>query len=800
MVLKSLELRNFRRFRTLLLEFPENLQGLIGANGAGKSTIIEAIAWALYGNRAARGTKLDIRTQDLPPREMCSVNLIFELGGLHYRVERQLRGKNAVAEAAIYNQGGGDPLAESESGVNDYVAKIVGLDYRSFFASIFARQKDLAALGDMRPEERKVAINRLINIDAIDRARKEAQRLRTDKENQLRGMQSVVKDTGELEQRIREYKEQVRHEEAAVQLARDAVQAALDALNESKAAYEAQNALRDKHLQLQAELGKCSSELGAVERQFQDAQEEVKRIESSESQLQALEPQRRRFLEIRAEKEHQEKLRLQVERAQKLTAQIADEQEQIDAEQKIILRLQSDISHGPDPDSAFDALNTRQETLRQEEQKLRTAHHDIVAKAGEIASKGKDARDRREKLGTLGAESPCPVCTRPLAEHYDDVLRLLDDEIERLRDVYRQVKQERGQVEEKLELNKIHQQELQKEREKQMEKITLVRRKRQELQEAQRRQGQFLNRARQLKDELDAIGDVRFDEKEYNTILAEFEKLNKVYEHALKLEAQVERKSELQQRLAQVQQRQSALVALQASLQQQLEEQAYDAGAFAAARDKYDADREQVDTVRETLLEAEKALITKRSQLQNAEQELSRIRAQLKKIAQLEEERQYYEALAFHFGRFRLELAGRLRPLIAARASELLRLTTGGRYSLLELDDDYNIFIIDQGTPHPLLRFSGGEQDLANLCLRVAISQVVAERGGKAPVQFIVLDEVFGSQDSQRQNLIMQALQHLQSQFRQIFLISHVESIKDILPVIVQVEMTSSYESKAWIL
>ena len=74
---------------------------------------------------------------------------------------------------------------------------------------------------------------------------------------------------------------------------------------------------------------------------------------------------------------------------------------------------------------------------------------------------------------------------------------------------------------------------------------------------------------------------------------------------------------------------------------------------------------------------------------------------------------------------------------------------------------------------------------------------VVAERSGKTPVQFIVLDEVFGSQDAHRQNLIMQALQSLQSQFRQIFLISHVDSIKEILPVIIQVEMISPHESKA---
>lgn len=66
---KANYLKNYRRFRKLSIEFPENLQGFLGSNGAGKSTIIEAIAWALYGTRAARGAKVDIRSFLAPPRK-----------------------------------------------------------------------------------------------------------------------------------------------------------------------------------------------------------------------------------------------------------------------------------------------------------------------------------------------------------------------------------------------------------------------------------------------------------------------------------------------------------------------------------------------------------------------------------------------------------------------------------------------------------------------------------------------------------------------------------------------------------
>ncbi|MEE4311877.1 MAG: SbcC/MukB-like Walker B domain-containing protein, partial [candidate division KSB1 bacterium] len=157
----------------------------------------------------------------------------------------------------------------------------------------------------------------------------------------------------------------------------------------------------------------------------------------------------------------------------------------------------------------------------------------------------------------------------------------------------------------------------------------------------------------------------------------------------------------------------------------------------------------------------------------------------------------YLSVLEEHFTFFRQELAGRIRPVIAQRTSDLLRLTTNGRYSLLELDEDYNIYLYDQTQRFPLARFSGGEQDLANLCLRIAISQVVAERAGSTQVNFIVLDEIFGSQDEERKELILNTLQHLSSQFRQIFVITHVPEIKDVMPVVVSVEDVGGVESVA---
>ena len=53
MHLNKLVMKNFKKFRSAELEFSDGLTGIVGSNGAGKSTIVEAIAWALYGNRAS---------------------------------------------------------------------------------------------------------------------------------------------------------------------------------------------------------------------------------------------------------------------------------------------------------------------------------------------------------------------------------------------------------------------------------------------------------------------------------------------------------------------------------------------------------------------------------------------------------------------------------------------------------------------------------------------------------------------------------------------------------------------------
>jgi exonuclease SbcC len=126
---------------------------------------------------------------------------------------------------------------------------------------------------------------------------------------------------------------------------------------------------------------------------------------------------------------------------------------------------------------------------------------------------------------------------------------------------------------------------------------------------------------------------------------------------------------------------------------------------------------------------------------------------------------------------YRSYLISQIRPSLSQHASELFAELTDGKYSEIELDEDYNLLLYDQGSAYGIERFSGGEEDLANLCMRLAISEIITERAGSV-FQFIILDEIFGSQDDIRKQNIIKALNGFSSKFRQIFLITHVDDIK----------------------
>jgi exonuclease SbcC len=131
------------------------------------------------------------------------------------------------------------------------------------------------------------------------------------------------------------------------------------------------------------------------------------------------------------------------------------------------------------------------------------------------------------------------------------------------------------------------------------------------------------------------------------------------------------------------------------------------------------------------------------------------------------------------FTEFFRSLTARARPMLEIEASDLVRELTDGRYERMEFDDNYRVKLLDRfDDSYPIDRFSGGESDVASLSARVALSRIVASRGGNT-LGFLVLDEVFGSLDAGRRNNVLLALERLKRSFGQIFIISHVAEVQE---------------------
>jgi DNA repair exonuclease SbcCD ATPase subunit len=156
-------------------------------------------------------------------------------------------------------------------------------------------------------------------------------------------------------------------------------------------------------------------------------------------------------------------------------------------------------------------------------------------------------------------------------------------------------------------------------------------------------------------------------------------------------------------------------------------------------------------------------------------------------VDDLGEEVRHLGRLAELLNSFRNSVVATAGPRLSAQAAELFAELTDHEYDLLKVDPEtYEIQICDEGVVHGMDRFSGSETDLANLSLRVAISEQVRFQSGGA-VGLLVLDEVFGPLDEDRKERMVLALERLRGRFRQVVVVTHASDIKEQLPSAVEV-------------
>ncbi|HQE87019.1 MAG TPA: SMC family ATPase [Methanothrix sp.] len=141
MHLNRLVMYNFKKFRRSEIDFSDGLTGIVGSNGAGKSTIVEAIAWSLYGNRAS-GIKRDfIKNARAGPSDSVETRLTLSLGRQELVIYRAMRGRAMTPEAVLVLDG--QRIASGSKEVDGRLEEILKISYQDFMKTFYARQKDL---------------------------------------------------------------------------------------------------------------------------------------------------------------------------------------------------------------------------------------------------------------------------------------------------------------------------------------------------------------------------------------------------------------------------------------------------------------------------------------------------------------------------------------------------------------------------------------------------------------------------------------------------------------------------------
>ena len=106
-----------------------------------------------------------------------------------------------------------------------------------------------------------------------------------------------------------------------------------------------------------------------------------------------------------------------------------------------------------------------------------------------------------------------------------------------------------------------------------------------------------------------------------------------------------------------------------------------------------------------------------------------------------------------------------------------------------DLKETLDIQISDNAGIRDYEMFSGGEAFRINFAIRLALSEVLAQRAG-ARLQTLVIDEGFGSQDLMGRQRLVEAINMVRDNFEKILVITHIDELKDAFPNRVEVQKT----------
>ena len=852
MIPQKLALRNFLSYREA---GDLDLQGvqvacLCGDNGHGKSALLDAITWALWGwargHRYGQGGNSPDELVHQGQSDM-EVSLEFLADGATYRVLRKYsRGSRGRSSAIILDlqAASGDgyrSLAEgATSDTERRIQRLLRMDYDTFVNSAFLLQGQANRFTASTPSKRKETLAEILGLSLFERLEDRAREQVREREAKVQGQRAELERLEEGLSTKPEHEEALASACGALKELEPRLEAGAGALKEQRDRLQALELRRQEADRLRHDASRAREDAVGLEAQVDAAQRHIEEYRGLLARETEVEEGLRRWRENQerlesleaAQARHdvvdREKLRLEHQVAQEraaLEGQLNNLQDRIDRE------LAPRAERASQVEEALSAVATALAEVGAQESRLQVQRSELQGAVGETERLGAEntrlmteMQELRQRLDMLGqGDAQCPLCGTPLgADGLEHLQGEIDAQGQSRRALYlanqkaleplarkrqalelevaqggeRVVEERRGASARQGSLER----ELQ-ECNQAKEEIVAAREGIQRLQQGLER-GEFAQEVRSQLAEAEAeLKALSYDPAQHQEARAQ----------ARALEPYVAQERQLNEARERLPQEEASLGGLQTLLEARRRDQAEADRVIAAIAKELeelpavqDRARRQEEEMRS--LEGQRSQLQADIRLQEARlEELERLASQKValegSIKGLEQETVTFGLLTEAFGKRGVQalLIEAALPELESEANQLLGRLTENRLTLTletqrqtrrgDITETLEIRIADELGTRSYELFSGGEAFRIDFALRIALAKLLASRAG-APLRTLFLDEGFGTQDAGGRERLVDAIRSIQDDFDLILVITHIDELKEAFPVRIEVTKT----------
>ena len=825
---------------------PVHVACLSGQNGHGKSALLDAITWAVWGRARAR-THDELIHQG---KSSMSVELELSARGQRYRILRRYSRPSAGRQGTTlldlqassgngYRAITGNTVRDTEALIRD----VVHMDYDTFVNTAFLLQGRADMFTRSKPSQRKECLAEVLDLSYYDDLEQRAKAQST-------LIQGYIKEADIAIAQLRSGLEAREEHQAILEEARASIERLAPAVEAARARVDSQRGrvelLRNMGKErdvLKARAAAGRSEIDALDRQRRG-------YEGRAAEYHALTERREEILQgfggldtARRESErlddvHRRLLTLQSGKA-RLEQEVAVQRERLSA---YLAQLSSNIENGLEPTaSRLPAIDQAIADMESEENALEAYKADYARMVGEAHDLSltiesleaantvlrEEMSETRQKFDILQREdAECPVCRQLLRPEDRDHVRAEYErqgkkalnryrdnaaEQDRLRETHSRLatKVSRLEVELSRDARELTRKRTELERDRR-DSITARQQLDLALAESEKERARLENEAfaeaeRAELARIDArIAEMDYDPDAHNAARRQARELGPYEELIRKLREAEKRLPEERRDLGEV----AAMLERRRAETAEDEERAARLGRDIVALPSMEAELRGME---DSLTAKERELEAARVQQGISTEELARLdrleaeaKEREKKRDTLVDQKGVYDELAVAFGKNGVQalIIEAAIPQLEDDANQLLSRLTDNRMSIrLQLrqgrrerrmglpSEELDIRVGDEMGTRSYETFSGGEAFRIDFSLRIALSKLLARRSG-APLPILFIDEGFGSQDAAGQERLKEAIQSIQDDFRKIIVITHIDEIKESFPTRIEVTKT----------